>query len=198
MLMNKFFRVVALVGVISFVSAGAALAQGRIATVNLVEVFDSYWKTKQAKLALADSRSDAKKEVENMQDAHKKLISAYQKSLADANDQAVSAEERDKRKRALEPKLKELRDSEETIKQFVSSRETELKIKTDRMMEDVIKDIKSVVAGKAKSAGYTFVLDSSARSASSAEIFLFNSGDYDLTKPVIEELNITAPPDAKR
>lgn len=198
MLMNKFFRAVLLVGVLSFAGAGAALAQGRLATVNLTEVFENYWKTKQAKLALADSKSDAKKEIDAMQEAHKKLVQAYQKALAEANDQAVSAEERDRRKKALEPKVQELRDSDETLKQVYSRREAELKAKTDRLMEDVIKDIKSVVAGKARTAGYAFVLDSSARSVSSAEVFLFNSGDYDLTKPVIDELNITAPPDAKR
>ncbi len=196
--MNKLFRVVLVSGILSLIGAQAVVAQGRMATVNLVEVFDNYWKTKQAKLALADSKNDTKKEIESMQEAHRKLVQGYQKAVTDANDQAISNEERERRKKALEPKLKEVRDSEETLKQFVSSREAELKVKTDRMMEDVIKDIKTVIATKAKTAGYSFVLDSSARSVSSAEVFLFNAGDFDLTKPVIDELNVTAPPDSQR
>jgi outer membrane protein len=196
--MNKFFRLVLLAGTVALVGTGSALAQGRMATVNLVEVFDNYWKTKQAKTALAESKSDMKKEVEAMEDAHRKLIQAYQKSVADANDQAVSGEEREKRKRALEPKLKELRESESMLKQFVSSRDSDLKVKTDRMMEDVIKDIRSVVAGKAKAAGYAMVLDSSARSLASTEVVFYTNGDNDLTKAVVEELNITAPADTKK
>lgn len=195
--MNKFLQLIVLVGGVIFFSSGTAHAQARIATVNLVEVFDSYWKTKQAKLALNESRNETKKEIDAMQEAHKKLIQNYQKLVSDANDQAVSGAEREKRKKALEPKLKELQDSEATYKQFVGSREAELKVKTDRMMEDVIKDIRSVVAGKAKSGGYAYVFDSSARSAASTEIFLYSSGEADLTKPVIDELNITAPADVK-
>ncbi len=198
MRMNRLLRIVLVTGVLSLLGAHAVVAQGRMATVNLVEVFDNYWKTKQAKLALAESKNDTKKEIDSMQEAHRKLVQAYQKAVAEANDQAVSNEERDRRKKALEPRLKELRDSEETLKQFVSSREAELKVKTDRMMEDVIKDIKTVIGNKARTAGYSYVLDSSARSVSSAEIFLFNAGDFDLTKPVIDELNVTAPADAGR
>lgn len=197
MLMNKFFQLAVLVGALALGNVVSAQAQTRLATVNLVEVFDNYWKTKQAKLALNDSRTETKKEIEGMQDAHKKLIQSYQKQLSEANDQAASEAERAKRRKALEPKLKELQDSENTLKQFVSSREAELKVKTDRMMEDVIKDIRSVVATKAKAAGYSLVLDSSARSATTTEIFLFTNGDNDLTKQVTEELNITAPVDVK-
>lgn len=194
--MNKFLQLVVLVGAIAFFNSGSAYAQARIATVNLVEVFDSYWKTKQAKAALKDSRDETRKEIETMQDAHKKLILDYQKSLADANDQAVSSAEREKRKKGLESKLKELRDSEDTLKQFAGSREADLKVKTERLMEDVIKDIRSVVATKAKSGGYAYVFDSSAKSAASTEVLLYSSGESDLTKAVISDLNITAPADA--
>jgi len=197
MLMNKFFQLAVLIGAVAFGSVVSAPAQTRMATVNLVEVFDNYWKTKQAKLALTDSRTETKKEIETMQDAHRKLIQSYQKQLSEANDQAVSEAERAKRRKALEPKLKELQDSENTLKQFVGSREAELKVKTDRMMEDVIKDIRSVVATKAKAGGYALVVDSSARSATTTEIFLYNSGEADITKQVTEELNLAAPADVK-
>lgn len=195
--MKKFFQLAVLIGAVALGGVVSAQAQTRIATVNLVEVFDNYWKTKQAKVALMDSRTETKKEIETMQDAHRKLIQNYQKLQSEANDQAVSDAERAKRRKALEPKMKELQDSENTLKQFVNSRESELKVKTDRMMEDVIKDIRSVVATKAKSAGYALVLDSSARSATTTEIFLYTSSENDLTKQVTEDLNLAAPTDAK-
>jgi len=178
-----------------FFGGVAAQAQGRLATVNLVDVFDKYWKTKQAKLALADSKSELKKELDGMNDAHKKLVAQYQKLLADANDQAVSSEEREKRKKALEPRLKELRESEDSLKSFVSRGDAELEQKTKRMMEDVIKDIRAAVAGRAKAGGYAFVLDGSAKSLSQTEIFLYNNAESELTEAVIKELNLTAPAD---
>lgn len=194
--MNKSFRMVGLMVAALLMTAVAAEAQSRIATVELTKVFESYWKTKQARLALSNRKSDLKKELEAMQDAHKKLVQAYQKQLTDANDQAVSSEERDKRKKALESKVKEVRESEETLKQFVSRGDADLEQQMRRMMDAVIKDIRETVAAKGKAGGYSFVVDSSAEALSKAPVFLYSSGENDLTTAVIDQLNAAAPPEA--
>ena len=193
--MNKSFRIVGLVVVALIFTAMAAEAQSRIATVELTKVFEQYWKTKRARLALADHKADLKKDLDEMQESHKKMIAQYQKQLADANDQAVSSEERDKRKKALEGRVKELRESEETLKQFVSRGDAELQQKMSRMMEDVLKDIRQAVEAKGKAGGFTFVVDSSAEALSKAPVFLYNSGENDLTTAVIDQLNAAAPPE---
>jgi len=175
--------------------AVAAEAQSRIATVELTQVFEKYWKTKRARLALADRKADLKKDLEEMQESHKRLVLAYQKQLADANDQAVSAEERAKRQKALESKVKEIKESEETVKQFVGRGDAELEQQMRRMMDDVIKDIREAVAAKGKAGGYAYVVDSSAESLSKAPVFLYSSGESDLTQVVIDQLNAAAPPE---
>ena len=195
MLMNKSFRIVGLLLAAVVFCAVTAEAQTRIATVELTQVFEKYWKTKRARVALADRKADLKKEVDEMQEAQKKLLQEYQKQVTDANDQAVSAEEREKRKKGLESKLKELKDGDETLKQFVSRSDAQLEQQMRRMMEEVLSEIKAAVAAKGKAGGYTFVVDSSAKSLSNAEIFLYNSGDADLTAAVIEQLNAAAPPE---
>lgn len=195
MLMNKSFRCFGLIVALLVLGGGLAQAQGRIATVDLVKVFTDYWKTKQSKLALEESRLEIKKEFEAMQEAHKKLGQQLQKLVTDANDQAVSSEEREKRKKALEPRNKEWRESEENLKAFYTRNEADLKMKTDRMMETVIKDIKTVVASKARAGGYAYVVDSSAKSLSQTEVFIYASGEADLTDAVVKELNAAAPAD---
>lgn len=193
--MNKSFRWLALVLAVLVLGAVAAEAQSRIATVELTRVFEQYWKTKRARLALADRKADLKKELDEMQDAHKKLLQQYQKQLAEANDQAVSPEERDKRKKGLESKAREVKESEDTLKQFVSRGDAELDQQMRRMMDDVIKDIREAVAAKGKGGGYAYVLDSSAESLSKAPILLYNSAESDLTQAVVEQLNAAAPPE---
>lgn len=184
-----------LVLAVMVLTAVAAEAQSRIATVELTQVFEKYWKTKRARLALADRKADLKKDLDQMQDAHKKLLQKYQEQLREANDQAVSAEERGKRQKALESKVREIKESEETLKQFVSRGDAELEQQMRRMMEEVIKEIKDAVAAKGKAAGYAYVLDSSAESLSKASIVLYNNGEADLTTVVIEQLNAAAPPE---
>ena len=195
MLMNKSFRCFGLIVALLVLGGGLAQAQGRIATVDLVKVFTDYWKTKQSKLALEESRLEIKKEFEAMQEAHKKLTQQFQKLVADSNDQAVSSEEREKRKKALEPRNKERLESEENLKAYYTRNEADLKMKTDRMMETVIKDIKTVVASKARAGGYAYVVDSSAKSLSQTEVFVYASGEADLTDAVVKELNAAAPAD---
>ena len=195
MLMNKSFRVIGLVLAGLVLCAIAAEAQSRIATVELTQVFEKYWKTKRARLALADRKADLKKDLDEMQETHKKLVQKYQEQLRDANDQAVSSEEREKRKKALEGKVKELQESEATLKQFVSRGDAELDQQMRRMMDDVIKDIREAVAAKGKAGGYAYVVDSSAESLSKAPVFLYNSAESDLTAVVIDQLNAAAPPE---
>jgi Skp family chaperone for outer membrane proteins len=81
------------------------------------------------------------------------------------------------------------------LKQFVSRGDAELEQQTRRMLEDVLKDIRQAAEAKGKAGGYTFVVDNSAESLSKAPIFLYNSGEADLTAAVIDQLNATAPPE---
>src|SRR5882762_7330523 len=105
--LRKLIPAVLLFGVLN----GTAWAQTRVATVDLRKLFDGYWKTKQADAALKDRAADLDKEYNGLRDDHKKLTEEYQKTLADANDPAVSSEERDKRKKTAEAKLKDIKDA---------------------------------------------------------------------------------------
>ena len=175
--------------------AGAAAAQTRIASVDLSKVFTDYWKTKQATLALEERKADLIKELESFNDEKKKLLEQYQKLNAEANDQAVSTEERDKRKKATEAKLKELKDSDESIKQFTARSDTDLKSQFQRMRNNVLGEIKETVNAKAKAGSYSLVLDSAAETINGTRVFLYSNGENDLTAAVLEQLNAAAPPE---
>ena len=196
--MTKSFLKLFLTATLVVLATDAAQAQGRIATVNLVQVFDKYYMTKESKLALQETEKDLKKELETMDEAHKKMIASCKKLVEESNDQGVSDAERQKRKKALEPKLKDLRDSEQALKDTLARSDADLKQKTGRMMEKVVTDIKRVIESKAKSGGFSYVIDSSARSLAQTEVLLFNSGENDLTQSVLDQLNAAAPVDSSK
>ena len=175
--------------------AGAASAQTRIASVDLSRVFADYWKTKQATLALEERKADLIKELDSLNTDKKKLLEQYQKLNADANDQAVSPEEREKRKKATEAKLKDLKDSDESIKQFTVRSDTDLKSQFQRMRNNVLGEIKETVNAKAKAGNYSLVLDSAAETINGTRVFLYSNGENDLTTVVLEQLNAAAPPE---
>lgn len=175
---------------------GSAMAQTRIATIDLRKVFDGYWKKKQAEAALKDRQTDMEKEDRNMVDDYKKVKDDYQSLLASANDQAVSTEERDKRKNAAEEKLRRMKEMEETIAQYERQARTTIGEQSQRMRSNILTEIRNVVNAKAKTAGVSIVIDTAAESINSTPVFLYASAENDITDSVLQQLNSTAPADA--
>ena len=179
--------------VVVSVLSSSAWAQGKIATVDLRKLFDNYWKTKQADAAIKDRAADLDKEDKNMRDDLKKANDEYQKLLADANDQAVSPEERDRRKKTAETKLKYIKDSEDAVVQFEHQARTTLAEQQRRMRDNVLAEIRTVLSAKAKGAGFALVVDTAADSVNSTPVILFASGENDLTEATLSQLNAGAP-----
>jgi len=189
----------ALIGaLLAGVLTGSAWAQTRIATVDLRKLFDGYWKTKQADSALKDRATDLDKEFKGLRENYQKLKEEYQTLLADANNQTLSAEERDKRKQAAEGKLQGIKDAEETMVKFERQARTTIDEQKRRMRDNILTEIRTVVTAKVKSAGFALAVDSAAESGNGTPIFLFNSGENDLTDSVLAQLNAAAPVDTTK
>lgn len=171
-------------------------AQTKTATINLKKVFDSYWKTRQADAQIRDQASDLDKQKQEMLDGYKKAAKEYQKLLDDANDQAVSPDEREKRKKAAESKLREIRDLEAQVQQFDQQARTQLAERQRRMREKILGEITKVVKTDATQGGYALVIDTAAESKDFTPIVVYSAnGENDLTDKVLTELNANAPPD---
>lgn len=196
--MIKPFRKLFLTTTVVLLTAVAAQAQSRIATVNLGTVFKGYYMTKESTTALQETEKEMKKELEAVFDALKKQELNCRKLLEESNDQAVSGEERAKRKKAIEPKLKELKENETSFNDLKARNEADIKQKMGRMMDKVLADIKRVVESKAKSGGFAYVIDSSAKSNNQTELLLYTNGENDLTQIVLDQLNAAAPLDTSK
>lgn len=175
------------------VLAGSAQAQGRIATVDLRKIFDGYWKTKTADAQLKERGADMEKEHQTMLDDWKKAKEEYQTLLGDANNQVLSAEERDKRKKSAEDKLKQLKEAEDTIQQYERQARTTLDEQRKRMRDSIVEEIRTALSTKAKSVGYTLVVDTAAESINNTPMVLYSNKENDLTEAVLLQLNANAP-----
>ena len=178
----------------------AAFAQGRVATVDILKIFDNYWKTKQADTNLKDQLADVEKTDKDMMDSWTKAKEDYQKLLASADDPAVSAEEKEKRKKAAEDKLKEINETQSNISQYERAAHTRLSEEKARLRKNILDDIKTVVNTKAKAGGYSLVIDSGAQTYVAdpsgpyyTPTILFNNNDSDITDAVLAQLNAGAP-----
>jgi outer membrane protein len=176
---------------LTVLSAGA---QTKIATIDLRKVFDKYYKTILADASLKEKATDLDKQRKGMIDDYKKANEEYKKTLDGANDQAVSAEEREKRKKGAESKLIELKDLEQQITQFDNTARTNLDEQQRRLRDNILTEIRAVIDAKAKASSLSLVLDSSSEDVRKPPVVLFNTGENDLTEAVLKQLNANAPP----
>ena len=190
--------------------------------MDLDKLMANYWKAKQDNAALEDYKAELEKEDRDLRDTLKKATAEYQKVLADANDQAIAAEERDRRKKSAESKLKDLKDMNDAIMKYDASAQSNLAAQHGRSRDKILEDIRTAINAKAKSAGYALVLDTSAKSANrslelmslvlsqgsaadaTAELaktpsgILYASSENDLTEELLKQLNAGAPPETSK
>jgi outer membrane protein len=172
-----------------------ALAQIKIATVDLDKLFKNYYKTKLATAAVQERADDLQKDYSSMADDLKKRGDQYEQTLESADDPAVSDDERARRKQAAADQLKQLQDSRAAIEQFQRQAQITLTDQKERMRDNILADIKKAVADKAKAGGDTLVIDSNAETVNGTPTIVYSTGDNDLTDDVLKQLNAAAPPD---
>ena len=173
--------------------SASAWGQSRIGTVDLRKVFDNYWKTKQADAALKDRAADIEKEHKTMIEDWKKSKDDYQALLTEANNQTLSLEEREKRKKSAEDKFKQIKESEDAIAQYERQARTTLDEQRKRMRDKIVEEIRVTLKGKATEAKYALVFDTAAEGANGTPIVLYSNAENDLTDAVLSQLNAGAP-----
>ncbi len=196
--MKNLFRTILPVVLLMAFMGGSALAQTKIATVDLRKLFDNYYKTKLAQAAIQEHAAQLDKDDKSMKDDLKKGSDDYQALLEQSNDQALSADERDRRKQAAADKLKELQSSKAAIDQYERQAQTTLGEQRQRMREKILVEIKAAVTTKAKAGGYTLVFDTAAETVNGTMAIVYTSGDNDLTDAVLAQLNAGAPIDTTK
>jgi outer membrane protein len=173
-------------------TAFSAAAQTKVATVDMKKLFNGYWKTKSSQTILENSKAELRKEINDMADGLRTAQTNYQQLLDQANDSAISADEREKRKQAATDKAKEINTSKASIQQFQQQAETKLADQSQRMSANLVADIQKVVTDKAKAGGFALVLDSTAPGV------VFSDSSTDITDQVIKQLNVGAPIDVTK
>jgi outer membrane protein len=189
----KNLRLMILTAVLLAAMSFSAAAQTKIANVDLKKIFEGYWKTKQANTAVANRATELRKELKDMADGLEKAQKDYNQLLDQANDPAISAEERDKRKQAAADKEKEILGGKTSMDQFQRQADAQLSDQEQRMRSNLLTEIQKAVADKAKAGGFTLVINSEAN-----EAFIYVSPDNDITESVLAQLNAGAPVDLSK
>lgn len=175
------------------VASASAHAQVKMGIVDLRKVFDGYYKTREADTKIKGEASELEKTAKGMLDDYRKSNEEYKGLVEAAGDSAISTDEKQKRRKAAEDKLLEIRNLEQQVQQYQRQSEATLLEKRKRMRDQILREIRETVVSKSKAAGYTFVMDVAADSVNQTPIVLYTNGENDLTEELLRQLNANAP-----
>jgi outer membrane protein len=168
-------------------------AQNKIGIIDLEKVFDNYWKRKQADALLKERQADFAKVRKQMLEDYENANEEYNKLKESAADQAVSTDERDRRKNAMEKKLVEIKGIERDINLHDRNANDQLVAQMRRMREKILDEVRELINVRAKAGGYALVLDTAAKTVNQTPVLLYTNGQNDLTEEILAELNANAP-----
>ena len=190
----KFFRLLMLLVAMALVGgAVSASAQTKVASVDMRKLFNDYYKTKLAEDLLDKDKVTARKNLKEMADGIDKAQADYKQILDQSNDQAISADARDRLKQSAADKAQQINDSKAAFDKFQREVEASLADKSQRMTANLIGEIQKAVSDKAKLGGYSLVVNSA-----SNEAVIYAASETDISDSVLAELNAGAPVDVSR
>jgi Skp family chaperone for outer membrane proteins len=169
---------------------GTAQEPVKIATVDLLKAFDSYWKTKLSNDQLKERGTDFDKVRIGMIEDLNLLREEYNRLNVSIQDQANAEEKRADDQKKAQVKLAEFKHLEQQVIEFNKNAQKTLGDQTQRLRKGRLDEIQTVIGAKAKELGYDWVIDSSQDvMLPRTPTVLFTNGKNDITAVVIEILN---------
>lgn len=172
---------------------GSAQAEIKVGTIDMKQVFDTYYKTKDAESKINDARAQAKKELDERLDSFNKAQEEAKKMNEDANKPELAAAAKAEKAKLLNEKLQALGALQREIQEFQQSRERQLSEQSVRSRNNLVEEINKVISEKVKAAGYDVVLDKSGQSLNAVGVVVFSRDSFDFTNDVVTELNKSKP-----
>jgi outer membrane protein len=175
----------------ALVLAPSAQAQTsmKIGTVDMKQVFDSYYKTKEAEAKINEARNQAKKELDERLETFNKAQADARKLNEEANKPELAEKAKAEKSKVLNEKLQALGTLQREIQDFQQTRERQLSEQSVRSRNTLLEEINSVVSSKIKAAGYDLVLDKSGQSLNAVGLVVYSKDSMDFTAEVVAEIN---------
>ena len=183
-----------LLAAVAFCAAAPAVhAQIKVATVDMNKVFSGYYKTKDAENKINDAREVAKKELDERMESHKQMLDEINQLNKDIDNPALSATAKSDRSKKREDKIAQVRQLEQEIQEFKTSREKQLQEQAVRMRNQIVEEIMKVITDRVKDEQYDVVLDKSGQSLNGVQFVLYSQDKMDFSDEVITALNKNRP-----
>jgi outer membrane protein len=171
----------------------AAAQSTKIGTVDMKEVFQRYWRTKEAETKMNDIRATVKRDLDERAEKRKSLETEITKLNDDIKKPEVSAAKKEAANRDREKKIAEWQGMMKDLQSFTQEKDKALSDQTMRIRNGIVDEITKVVKDEVKSEQFDLVFDVSGHSVNNVPVVMYAAEKYDFTDKVITKLNADAP-----
>ncbi|MEI8063190.1 MAG: OmpH family outer membrane protein [Verrucomicrobiota bacterium] len=199
--MHKQIKQLLGVALASLVVHGSLFAQapgGRIATIDLNRLFTEYYKTPVASAKLKDTAELFNKEHDEMLAQYRKLVDDLNKLREEQDKTEYTPEVREQKKKAIQDKLTETQAMQRNIEEYRAGHRQMLDQQTQRMRQNIIKEIKEIVLKESRDAGYGIVFDKSGNTANGEPTIIYSQDSIDITEDMLKVLNKNKPTESPK
>jgi outer membrane protein len=187
----KLNRIVSLLALVVGIAAApvSAQAQMKVGTIDMKQVFDSYYKTKDAEAKINESRAQAQKELAERLDTFNKAQEQARKLNDEAGKSELSEKAKADKVKGLNEKLQELGVMQREVQEFQQTRERQLSEQSVRSRNALVEEINKIVSDVVKTNGYDLVFDKSGQSLNAVNVLVHSKDSFDFTADVLSKLN---------
>jgi outer membrane protein len=170
-------------------SAPLSATEYKIGTIDMKQVFDNYYKTKEQESKINEARTQAQKELADRMETFTKAQEEARKLNDEASKPELAEKAKAEKSKLLSDKLQALGGLQREIQEFQQTREKQLTEQQVRSRNTLLEEINKVVESKIKGGGFDFVFDKSGQSLNAVPFLVFAKDSFDLTAEVSAELN---------
>jgi len=187
----KLNRIISLLALVVGIAAApvSAQAQMKVGTIDMKQVFDSYYKTKDAEAKINESRAQAQKELAERLDTFNKAQEQARKLNDEAGKSELSEKAKAEKVKGLNEKLQELGVMQREVQEFQQTRERQLSEQSVRSRNSLVEEINKIVSDVVKTNGYDLVFDKSGQSLNAVNVLVHSKDSFDFTADVLSKLN---------
>ena len=189
----KLNRIIALLAIsLGALAPASQAADLKVGTIDMKAVFDGYYKTKDAEAKINESRTQAKKELDDRLDTFNKAQEQARKINEEAAKPELSEKAKAEKTKALNEKLQELGVMQREVQEFQQTRERQLSEQSVRSRNSLVEEINKIVNEVVEAQNYDLVFDKSGQSLNAVNVIVHSKDAFDFTADVVSKLNADA------
>jgi len=170
-------------------AANAAKSKLKIAVVDMDNLFQEYYKTKQTDAVLKQKQGIYQAWAKKLGESRVKLEKEFNVLRDAAQNIAFSSIEREKKRLAAQDKYQEYKKKETELEQYVQQKSREYKTLVTKMHKKLLAEIYTEIRRYAVLKGYNFIFDKSGKTLNTIPVIIYSSQQHDISAEILKRLN---------